>query len=95
VVWGGVAPGLRPEPVEEVEGVQLGEAHPCSAFPGEADVGDLGGGEHAVLVEEAADEPVPFGQATDHGEEMDLGVTPSATATAAPIGAYRRCILAW
>jgi hypothetical protein len=72
--------------------VEFGQAHPCSAFPGEADVGYLGGGEHAVLVEQSADEPVSFGQATDSIEQPDLEVTPATTATA-PIGAYRHCNL--
>ena len=51
---GRAAPRLGSEPVEQVEGVQLGEAHPGAAFPGEADVGHLWRGEHTVVIEEPA-----------------------------------------
>jgi hypothetical protein len=51
-----------PEAVEDVEPVQLGEAHPGPALTGEADVGDLGAGEDTVLVEEPTQPPVAFGE---------------------------------
>ena len=51
VVRGGLAPRVGSEAVDDVEGVQLGQAHPGSPFAGEADVGHLCGGEHPVVVE--------------------------------------------
>ena len=38
---GRAAPRSGSEAVDDVEGVELGQAHPGSAFPGEADVGHL------------------------------------------------------
>jgi hypothetical protein len=54
VECGRLPPRLGSEAVEDVEGVQLREAHPGSATPGEADVGHLCGGEHPMVVEQTA-----------------------------------------
>jgi hypothetical protein len=54
VEWGRVPPRSGSEAVEDVEGVQLREAHPGSAFAAEADVGHLCGGEHPMVIEETA-----------------------------------------
>jgi hypothetical protein len=70
-----------PEPVEDVEGVQLGQAHAGSAAPGEADVGHLCGGQHPMVVEEAAEHPVPVGDPVEHGQQPTVGVPVSAAAT--------------
>ena len=51
---GRLPPRLGPEAVEDVEGVQLREAHPGSAFAAEADLGYLCGGEHPMVIEETA-----------------------------------------
>jgi len=48
--------------------MQLGQAHPGPPFAGKADVGHLCGGEHPVVVEQAAELTVPFGDPTDYGE---------------------------
>jgi hypothetical protein len=72
---------LGSEAFENVDGVELAEAHPCSAFPGEADVGHLWGGEHPVLVEEAAQDPVPSGEPTEDGQQPGIEVAPPSTAT--------------
>ena len=64
-----------------IEGVQLGQAHPCSAFPGEADVGYLWRGEDTMVIEETADRPVPFGEPTDYRQEPSIDVTPAPTST--------------
>ena len=87
VVWSGLAPGLGSEAVEDVEGVQLGEAHPGPAFAGEADVGHLCGGEHPVVVEETAEVTVPFGEPTDHGQQPSVEVTPAPTTRPRPMTA--------
>ena len=94
VVGGGLAPGLGSEAVDDVEGVQLGEAHPGSPFAGEADVGHLCGGEHPMVVEQAAEVTVPFGEPTDYGEQSSVEVTPATTRGRGRCGAYRRCRLA-
>ena len=86
----GVPPGLGSEAVEHVEGVQLGEAHAGSAFPGEADVGHLCGGEHTMVVEETAQVTVPFGQPTDDRQQPSVEVTPAPTTSRGRDGAYRR-----
>ncbi len=79
----------------DVEGVQLGQAHAGSAPPGEADVGHLCGGQHPMVVEEAAEHPVPVGQPVEHGEEPTVGVaarlrlrwvTTCLTALSCPVG---------
>ena len=57
-----------PEAVEDVEGVQLRQAHPGPALTGEADVGDLGAGEHPVILEQAAEPAVAFGEPAEDGE---------------------------
>ena len=74
----------------DVEGVELGQAHPGPALPGEADVGHLCGGEHPVVVEETAELSVPFGQPTHHGQQPSVEVTPAPTTTQRP----RRCLTA-
>jgi hypothetical protein len=51
---GGLPPRLGSEAVQDVEGVQLREAHPGSAFAAEADLGHLCGGEHSMVVEQTA-----------------------------------------
>ncbi len=51
---GRVPPRLGSEAVEDVDGVQLREAHPGSAFAAEADLGYLCGGEHPMVVKETA-----------------------------------------
>jgi len=55
------------------------QAHPGPPFAGEADVGHLCGGEHPMVVEEAAELTVPFGEPTDHGEQSSVEVTPATT----------------
>ena len=45
-------PRLGPEPVEHLEGAQLGESGPRSPLAAEGDIGDLWGGENPMLVEE-------------------------------------------
>ena len=55
------------------------EAHPGSAFAGEADVGHLCGGEHPMVVEETAELTVPFGQPTHHRQQPSVEVTPAPT----------------
>ena len=72
------AAGAGPEPVEHVEGVQLGQAHAGSAASGEADVGYLCGGQHPVVVEETAEHPVPVGQPVEHGQEPTVAVPATA-----------------
>jgi hypothetical protein len=51
---GRVPPRFGSEAVEDVEGVQLRQAHPGSAFAAEADLGYLCGGEHPMVIEETA-----------------------------------------
>ena len=51
---GRAPPRSGSEAVEDVEGVQLREAHPGSAFAAEADLGHLCDGEHPMVVEETA-----------------------------------------
>ena len=79
-----LAPGLGTEAVEDVEGVELGQAQAGPAFPGEADVGHLGGGEHPMVVEQTAQVAVPFGDPTEHRQQPMLEVAPAPTA-------HRRC----
>jgi hypothetical protein len=40
-----------------------------------------------MVVEEAADPPVPFGEPTDHGEQPSVDVTPATTTTDGSSGA--------
>ncbi len=70
----GAAAGAGSEAVEDVEGVQLGQAHAGSASPREADVGYLSGGQHPVVVEESAEHPVPVGEPVEHGQERTVDV---------------------
>ena len=51
---GRAPPRLGSEAVQDVEGVELREAHPGSAFAAEADLGHLCGGEHPMVIEETA-----------------------------------------
>ena len=83
----GLAPGLGAEAVEHGEGVQLGQAHAGPALAGEGDVGDLAGGEDAVLVEQAAQVAVALGDASEYAEEALVEVAPAVTARG---GAGRR-----
>ena len=86
----GLAPRSGSEAVDDVEGVELGQAHAGSAFAGEADVGHLCGGEHPVVVEEAAEVTVSFGEPTEHGQQPSVEVTPATTTTQRPM----RCLAA-
>ena len=79
VEWGRAPPRLGSEAVEDVEGVQLREAHPGSAFAAEADLGYLCGGEHPMVVEETAEKTVPFGETTDYTEQPSIEVPPATT----------------
>jgi hypothetical protein len=54
VEWGRLPPRLGSEAVEDVEGVQLRQAHPGSAFAAEADLDHLCGGEHPMVIKETA-----------------------------------------
>ena len=76
---GRVPPRLGSEAVEDVEGVQLRQAHPGSAFAGEADLGHLCGGEHPMVIEETAEQTVPFGETTDHSQQPSIEVPPATT----------------
>jgi hypothetical protein len=67
------------EAVEDVEAVQLREAHPGSAFTCEADLGHLCGGEHPVVVEQTAERTVSFGDTTDHAQQPRIEVPPATT----------------
>jgi hypothetical protein len=83
------------EAVEDVEGVQLGEAHPGPALTGEADVGDLGAGEHPVVVEESAEQAVAFGEPAEDGEQPGVEVPPATTAGVARPAAMRSAVWLW
>jgi hypothetical protein len=76
---GRAPPGLGPEAVEYVEGVQLREAHPGPAFATEADLGHLCGGEHPMVVEQTAEQAVPFGETADHSQQPSIEVPPATT----------------
>ena len=67
------------EAVEDVEGVQLREAHPGSAFAAEADLGYLCGGEHPMVIEQTAEKPVPIGETADQGQQPSIEVPPATT----------------
>jgi hypothetical protein len=51
---GRAPPRFGSEAVEDIEGVQLRQAHPGSAFTCEADLGHLCGGEHPMVIEQTA-----------------------------------------
>jgi hypothetical protein len=76
---GRVPPGSGSEAVQDVEGVQLREAHPGSAFAAEADLGHLCSGEHPMVIEETAEKTVPFGDTADHAEQPSIEVPPATT----------------
>jgi len=67
------------EAVEDVEGVQLRQAHPGSATPGEGDLGRLCGGEHPMVIEQTAQKPISFGDTTDHSQQPSIEVPPATT----------------
>jgi hypothetical protein len=79
VEWGRVPPRSGSEAVEDVEGVQLREAHPGSAFAAEADLGYLCGGEHPMVIDETAYKTVPFGETADHTQQPSIQVPPATT----------------
>jgi hypothetical protein len=79
VEWGRLPPRLGPEAVEDVEGVQLREAHPGSAFAAEADLGRLCGGEHPMVIEQTAENTVSFGDTADHTQQPSIEVPPATT----------------
>ena len=76
---GRVPPRLGSEAVEDVEGVQLRQAHPGSAFAAEADLGHLCGGENPMVIEETTEKTVPFGETADHTEQPSIEVPPATT----------------
>jgi hypothetical protein len=74
-----VPPCSGSEAVEDVEGVQLRQAHPGSAFAAEADLGHLCGGEHPMVIDETAYKTVPFGETADHSQRPSIEVRPATT----------------
>jgi hypothetical protein len=76
---GRVPPRFGSEAVEDVEGVQLREAHPGSAFTAETDLGHLCGGEHPMVIEQTAYKTVPLGETADHTEQPSIEVPPATT----------------
>jgi len=79
VECGRLPPRFGSEAVEDVEGVQLREAHPGSAFACETVLGHLGGSESPVVIEETTERTVPFGETTDHAEQPSIEVPPATT----------------
>jgi hypothetical protein len=76
---GRVPPRFGSEAVEDVEGVQLRQAHPGSAFATEADLGHLCGSENPMVIEETTERTVPFGETTDYTEQPRIEVPPATT----------------
>jgi hypothetical protein len=79
VEWERVPPGSGSEAVEDVEGVQLRQAHPGSAFAAEADLGHLCGSENPMVIEETTEKTVPFGETADYTEQPSIEVPPATT----------------
>ena len=79
-------PVVREEAIEDVEGVELRQPQTGAPFPGEADVGHLGGGEHPMVLEQTAQVTIPFGDPTEHRQQSMLSVAPAPTAD-------RRCAM--
>jgi hypothetical protein len=59
-------PVVREEAIEDVECVELRQPQTGAPFPGEADVGHLGGGKHPMVLEQTAQVAIPFGDPTEH-----------------------------
>ena len=76
---GRAPPRLGSEAVEDVEGVQLRQAHPGSAFAAEADLGHLCGSENPMVIEETTENTVPFGETADYTEQPSIEVPPATT----------------
>jgi len=76
---GRVPPRFGSEAVEDVEGVQLRQAHPGSAFAAEADLGHLCGSENPMVIEETTENTVPFGETADYTEQPSIEVPPATT----------------
>jgi hypothetical protein len=76
---GRVPPRFGSEAVEDVEGVQLRQAHPGSAFAAEADLGYLCGSENPMVIEETTEKTVPFGETADYTEQPSIEVPPATT----------------
>jgi hypothetical protein len=76
---GRVPPRFGSEAVEDVEGVQLRQAHPGSAFAAEADLGYLCGSENPMVIEETTEKTVSFGETTDHAQQPSIEVPPATT----------------
>jgi len=74
---------VRPRPgseaFEQLEGVELGEPGPGSAFAAEADFGQLCGGEHSVVFEEATQLTVPLGDPTERRQQSMIEIPPAPT----------------
>ena len=82
VVVGGAAGGVvGAEPVQDPELVQDGQAMLGGVAAGEGQVGELGGGEHPMLVQQLAQGPVAVRQPPGEGGQPLGGAAPTAPRT--------------